>query len=323
MKFDVVGIRLVKERTIEYETSINSPQKAVEIIANEIKDMDREMMMSVNLNVKGQIINAHVASMGGIDFAPVDVKNILKSALLSNANGIMIFHNHPSGMCYPSKEDQNVTNKIKNACKVMDIKFLDHVVLGEDQCYSFSFDKYFEYPSMEEYSMNNKNNEVADTTNSESVKEAGMNYYHAKQSDKERLFHYYENGEDEVLTESDLLEFYENEFDEEQKKLGTNFEDFIYDSIRAGILIPFEQEEINNYNRRKENTYIVEYEINDNWDIDSKIIANMHLSNYGKIFCYEESNLPIDDISLLEEILEIEMPEFFEEEENQDEGWCV
>ena len=132
-------------------TSIQSPQTAVEMIADELRDMDREVMMSVNFNIKNQILNAHVVGIGGIDFASVDIKNIMKSALLSNANGIMIFHNHPSGSCQPSQEDEMITNKIRQACRCMDIKFLDHIVLGMDDFYSFMFDRNFNYLSIHEY----------------------------------------------------------------------------------------------------------------------------------------------------------------------------
>ena len=249
MKFDVVGIRLVKERTIEYETQINSPQTAVEIIANELKDMDREMMMSVNFNVKNQIINAHVISVGGIDFAGVDVKNIMKSALLSNANGIMIFHNHPSGLSNPSREDKNVTDKIKQACRCMDIKLLDHIVLGQDTCYSFQFDKYFEYPSITEYVMD-------------------------------------EDVETHIL-----------------------LDEIDVSSIQLG----------------EDKSYYKESDIDPNWTIYDQTVASSHLNNYGIIFCDKEYGTPIDDEYELETIVRAEIPDYFEEdEENQeDESWCI
>lgn len=133
---DIVGIKLVKERKIISDKRIDTPQMAVEVVANELKWLDREMVLVLNFNTKQEIINAHIVSVGGIDSAFIDVKNIFKSALLSNASALMLIHNHPSGDCEPSKEDLIVTEKIKEACSLMTIKFLDHIVVGKDRYYS-------------------------------------------------------------------------------------------------------------------------------------------------------------------------------------------
>ena len=93
---DVVGIRLVKEREFLCEKSIRTPLDAVEVLANELKFLDREILMTLNMNSKNKIINAHVCSIGSANMGIVDPKSVFKSALLSGANRVMIIHNHPS-----------------------------------------------------------------------------------------------------------------------------------------------------------------------------------------------------------------------------------
>ena len=105
MKIDVVGIRLVKEREIDYDKSIHQPIDTVNFVLEEMQDLDREMCMTLNLDANNCVLNAHVVSVGGLDRVVVDVKNIMKSALLSNAHGIIMYHNHPSGNSTPSLRD--------------------------------------------------------------------------------------------------------------------------------------------------------------------------------------------------------------------------
>lgn len=153
---DIVGIRLVKERKLYSDKSITNPFDAIEIIGNELKYLDREMMMSINLDIRGRIINAHVVAIGGQDFAMIDAKNIYKAALLSNANSVMIMHNHPSGIAKPSKEDLLLTENINKGCDCLDIKLLDHIIIGMENFYSIMAEEYFEYQN--EFKNNNENN---------------------------------------------------------------------------------------------------------------------------------------------------------------------
>lgn len=137
MNIELVGIRLVKERSIQYEREICSPMDAIEILANELRDMDREVCMTLNLNNRNQIINAHIISMGSLEESIVDTKSIFKAALLSNASRIMLFHNHPSGRCNPSNSDILLSKKLEQASKLLDFQFLDHIIIGKNQYYSY------------------------------------------------------------------------------------------------------------------------------------------------------------------------------------------
>ena len=142
---DVVGIRLVKEREFLCEKSIRTPLDAVEVLANELKFLDREILMTLNMNSKNKIINAHVCSIGSANMGIVDPKSVFKSALLSGANRVMIIHNHPSGDCTPSQEDIDVTNLLIKGGRILEIEVLDHIVIGENEYYSIVGDRQEKY----------------------------------------------------------------------------------------------------------------------------------------------------------------------------------
>ncbi len=77
-------------------------------------------------------------SKGGISGTVTDVRIILQAALKSNASGLIICHNHPSGNLNPSESDTKITQKIKEAGNVMDIQLLDHLIINDEDYYSFA-----------------------------------------------------------------------------------------------------------------------------------------------------------------------------------------
>lgn len=141
---EFVGIRLVKEKELLSEEIIKTPEQAIKILANELKYLDREVMLSINLNSQNQIINAHLVAMGTINKSLVDPKSIFKASLLSNASKIMLLHNHPSGNCTPSENDYFITKKIKECCNLFQMKLIDHIVIGKENYYSINCETEFE-----------------------------------------------------------------------------------------------------------------------------------------------------------------------------------
>ena len=97
----------------------------------------REAMMVLYLNNSNRTVGYAVASIGGITGTLVDVRLILRDALLTQSTSIILVHNHPSGSLKPSQSDIVLTEKINKATKVMDIKLLDHLILTD--CGFFSF----------------------------------------------------------------------------------------------------------------------------------------------------------------------------------------
>lgn len=127
----------LKEMELPYGTKhITTVKEAIGFVRGLLKPLDREQLILVNFDTRLKPLNYNVVSIGGTTQAIVDIKNIMKAAILSNAEGIMLFHNHPSGEAYPSEEDLKSTEKVKKACKIMGIRLLDHIIAGSDSAYS-------------------------------------------------------------------------------------------------------------------------------------------------------------------------------------------
>jgi DNA repair protein RadC len=100
-------------------------------------DIPQEEFWLLLLNQAAKVIDKVRISKGGIDQTTVDVRSIMREAILLRATQIAVVHNHPSGNLKPSNEDINITNKIKKACDLLNIRLIDHVIVTETHFYSF------------------------------------------------------------------------------------------------------------------------------------------------------------------------------------------
>ena len=97
----------------------------------------RECAKVIVMNNDFKVLGYSTISTGGLTEVSVDVRQIMQLALLTNATVIAFVHNHPSGNPTPSEYDNQLTNKIKRACEVMRIYFLDHVIVTDEAYYSY------------------------------------------------------------------------------------------------------------------------------------------------------------------------------------------
>jgi len=136
-KFELeqVAIRMVRERPLYSETPIHSPEDAIRVMADALLDYDREVFAIVNFQSDMRPINFSIISMGCLNSSLVHPREVIKASILSNASGVMLFHNHPSGTVEPSKDDIITTDQLKNAFNLMGIRVLDHIIVGNDKSY--------------------------------------------------------------------------------------------------------------------------------------------------------------------------------------------
>lgn len=138
-KYDV---RLVKESASLYnydEKELTNPY-VVSKLLNEIFDMENlceEHFVMLALDSKLRVVGAFDIHTGTINSSVVSIRSIFSRAILCNANSIIVAHNHPSGVVNPSNEDISITQRIKEAGEILDIKLQDHIVIGEDSYCSF------------------------------------------------------------------------------------------------------------------------------------------------------------------------------------------
>jgi len=127
---EVVNVRLVKEKSLYADTPIGKPSDAVDALAKDMAEWDREVFCVMNLNTKGKVINLSVVSVGVLDSSLVHPREVFKSVILSNAAAVILIHNHPSGVVEPSLEDYEVTKRLIEAGEVLGIKVVDHIIVG-------------------------------------------------------------------------------------------------------------------------------------------------------------------------------------------------
>jgi DNA repair protein RadC len=128
------GIRcrvcLVRENTGDEIIKINNESDAYELVKDELVNSDREILLSVMLTVKNDLIGVETVSIGSITASTTTPRNIFKSAILANAVAIIVCHNHPSGELVPSKNDIEITKQLIAAGELLGIKVLDHLIVS-------------------------------------------------------------------------------------------------------------------------------------------------------------------------------------------------
>ena len=98
---------------------------------------DREHFALMLLDSQHKVLECNVIFSGTLDGAAIYPREIVKAALSANAAAVILAHNHPSGQPEPSAADKRITERIKNALALLDIRVLDHIIVG-DSCYSFA-----------------------------------------------------------------------------------------------------------------------------------------------------------------------------------------
>ena len=132
-KLDRVAIRMVKEPPLYSAEPIRSPENAVRVVAEMLRQYDREAFCIVNLRNDLSPINMNIVSTGTLNASIAHPREILKSAVLSNASATMLFHNHPSGNLTPSQEDIEVTDRMSRLFSMAQMPLLDHIIIGNDK----------------------------------------------------------------------------------------------------------------------------------------------------------------------------------------------
>ena len=111
---------------------VSSPDAAFRLLREEVLEhgTDREAAWVITLDTRHRLLAVRLLSIGSIDHTFMSPRDILRIALLDNAAAIILLHTHPSGDEGPSIDDVKVTRRVKEACTLMEIGFLDHVVIG-------------------------------------------------------------------------------------------------------------------------------------------------------------------------------------------------
>jgi len=118
--------------------ALTSSQDVYQLLKPKLAHLPHEEFWVLYLNNAHKLLYMHRLSQGGITATYVDIRLLLKEALQRRAVAIVVAHNHPSGQLQPSLQDRELTEKIKKAAELIDIKLLDHLVIAQQEYLSFA-----------------------------------------------------------------------------------------------------------------------------------------------------------------------------------------
>ena len=144
-KLEQVAIRMVEQPPLYSNEPMNNPDVAIRVMNEFLSQMDRELFCIVNLQADLTPINMNIVSVGSLNEALINPREIFKSAILSNAHSMMLIHNHPSGNLTPSTSDIQTTARMQELGELMGLSLVDHIITGRNGNY-YSFRDKGEFP---------------------------------------------------------------------------------------------------------------------------------------------------------------------------------
>ena len=137
---NVINIQMVKERQLLYNGNrLTSPEQGAAAFCALVGNPDREFFICMLLDGKNRISGLHTISQGSLNQSIVHPRETFKAAILANSAGILFAHNHPTGDLTPSREDIEITRRLREAGDILGIKVVDHIIIDTETGRSNSF----------------------------------------------------------------------------------------------------------------------------------------------------------------------------------------
>ncbi|OQA54592.1 MAG: hypothetical protein BWY42_01674 [Candidatus Omnitrophica bacterium ADurb.Bin277] len=131
-----IGRRYLRENIVG-QNFVRNPQAVADYLCASLRDSKREVFKVLFLDKSLRILDDRDLFYGTVDEAAVHPREVVKAALEFHASNLVLVHNHPSGKAEPSREDQEITRKLSHACLSVNIRILDHIIIGDNRHYSF------------------------------------------------------------------------------------------------------------------------------------------------------------------------------------------
>ena len=138
-KLNVVRVKLIDDTPLFGNELIQSADDAIFLMQKELRNCDRETFCALHLNAKGKPLSMSVVSVGSLNSTLVHPREVFKASILSNAAAVIFMHNHPSGDLTPSEDDKRTTKQLEKAGKILGIRVVDHIIVGENKENYYSF----------------------------------------------------------------------------------------------------------------------------------------------------------------------------------------
>ena len=135
------AVELAKRHLLEemrIGSPLTSPQATHRYLQAQLRDRPYEVFCCLYLDNRHRLIAFEELFRGTVDCAQVHPREVLRQALLHNASAVILAHNHPSGVLEPSPADDFITRRLKDLLALMDVRIVDHIIVGDSRCYSFA-----------------------------------------------------------------------------------------------------------------------------------------------------------------------------------------
>lgn len=132
-----LGKRHLREN-LEAKEKINSPKDTEKYLCSRLRDYSNEVFACIFLDTKHRVLNFAEIAQGTIDRAHIYPREVVERALKEKASAVIFAHNHPSGVTDPSIADKDITNLLIKALDLVNIKVLDHFIIGKNETFSFA-----------------------------------------------------------------------------------------------------------------------------------------------------------------------------------------
>ncbi|MBU3958401.1 MAG: DNA repair protein RadC [Candidatus Omnitrophica bacterium] len=133
-----IGRRFREDEVKEDQPKIESSKDVIDILMPRMRDLKKEVFKIVLINSQNRIIDIFDTGEGTVNKANPIIREIFQKALQNYATSLICVHNHPSGKAEPSREDRDFTKELYQAGNIMQVKVLDHVIIGDNEYYSFA-----------------------------------------------------------------------------------------------------------------------------------------------------------------------------------------
>jgi DNA repair protein RadC len=135
------ALELVRRHHLErlrFGPALTSPKAAREFLIARLRDRDHEVFCCLFLDTRHRLLSFDELFRGTVDGASVHPREVVKQALARNAAAVILAHNHPSGIAEPSQADEIITVRLRDALALVDIRVLDHLIVGDGTCASLA-----------------------------------------------------------------------------------------------------------------------------------------------------------------------------------------
>jgi DNA repair protein RadC len=139
LKVPLISLRIIREKNAWFSKTVTNPLAVVEMVYPFLKNLDREKVIVIGLDIKNKPTLINVVCIGSINCAAVSPRNVFAPLILSNAASFLICHNHVTGDVQPSQADIETTKTLREVGKMLQIQLVDHLIIGEEmKFYSFA-----------------------------------------------------------------------------------------------------------------------------------------------------------------------------------------